>query len=613
MKRVFSILGLFFLVTLVTAVSNPEISTISIERAVNKFKLDSKRFSESTFLLQSAIEQLDSANPKSVISVRQSLMQCRMDFKALEYFIEYFFPTAAVTYNMPPVYEIEEPNMEYTEPIGLQVIESLLNEKNIYERKMEMLMHMKLITSSAEDINSLLFNFKGNDQQLLESIHIELIRVLTLGISGFDASILKTGIKESWAALRSVKYALQPFLSTSESVADSVSFYLDQSIKYLFKNPDFDSFDRLHFYTDYALPLQSHFSALITRKGMEINTGTALNKKATQLFSTFFFNRKNFSSDGDKKRLVELGRVLFFEKTLSGNGKRSCASCHNPNKYFTDGLAKSRAFDNKSFVARNSPTILYAAFQYSQRWDGFLNSLEDQITSVLFSREEMNSNEEIIHKNLAGERKYREAFKKTFNNDSLSSISANNVAIAIAAFIGSAAPFNSDFDKYINGDHKAMTPQQKKGFNLFMGKAKCGTCHFAPLFNGLLPPLYNSTEVEVIGVPKTDQLDKPVYDEDRGRYNLFPTRFYEKAFKTPGLRNVSETKPYMHNGAFNSLETVMDFYNKGGGNGIGLIHKNQTLSDEALNLSKEETENIISFMNSLTDSPSSINQIIQPR
>jgi len=147
----------------------------------------------------------------------------------------------------------------------------------------------------------------------------------------------------------------------------------------------------------------------------------------------------------------------------------------------------------------------------------------------------------------------------------------------------------------------ALTAQEINGFNLFMGKAQCGTCHFAPLFNGLVPPLYNLSELEVLGTTKTDNLDKPEPDTDSGRFNVFPIAFYEKAFKTPTVRNVSATGPYMHNGSFKTLETVVEFYNKGGANGLGLTMNNQTLSPLPLNLSKEEVNDIVSFMQALED------------
>jgi cytochrome c peroxidase len=172
---------------------------------------------------------------------------------------------------------------------------------------------------------------------------------------------------------------------------------------------------------------------------------------------------------------------------------------------------------------------------------------------------------------------------------------------ALADYVRTLTPFNSPFDHYINGDHTALTALQKRGFNLFMGKGQCGTCHFAPLFNGLTPPLYNRTEFEVLGTPMTKDLLHPVMDTDQGRYSFFRIGFYERAFKTPTVRNAAVTGPYMHNGALDNMEQVLDFYDKGGGNGIGMTLSNQTLATTQLNLDTTEKKAIISFMEALTD------------
>jgi cytochrome c peroxidase len=164
------------------------------------------------------------------------------------------------------------------------------------------------------------------------------------------------------------------------------------------------------------------------------------------------------------------------------------------------------------------------------------------------------------------------------------------------------SPFNSPFDKYIAGDKNALTKQQIRGFNLFMGKAQCGTCHYAPVFNGLIPPLYKRTEFEILGTTKNTDFKNPELDADSGRYTTFPTKYYMGAFKTPTVRNIARTAPYMHNGAFATLEQVLEFYNKGGGVGLGLNVPMQTLSPKPLQLDSSEVNDIISFLHSLTDS-----------
>jgi len=160
---------------------------------------------------------------------------------------------------------------------------------------------------------------------------------------------------------------------------------------------------------------------------------------------------------------------------------------------------------------------------------------------------------------------------------------------------------NSRFDQYMRGDTLKLTRREKNGFNLFMGKAKCATCHHLPLFNGLLPPDFSETESEVLGVPQSNDRHNAKLDPDEGRFLFTNSSIHKYSFKTPTLRNIGLTAPYMHNGVYTTLEEVMEFYNKGGGRGLGIAPSSQTLPFDKLNLSKKEIFNIISFMLSLTD------------
>ncbi|MEG0760395.1 MAG: cytochrome C peroxidase, partial [Chryseobacterium sp.] len=136
--------------------------------------------------------------------------------------------------------------------------------------------------------------------------------------------------------------------------------------------------------------------------------------------------------------------------------------------------------------------------------------------------------------------------------------------------------------------------------NLFMGKAQCATCHFLPLFNGTVPPNFKKTEQEVLGVAE-NAFNKKI-DSDAGRGKFHQTiAFLQNSFKTPTLRNVSKTAPYMHNGGYKTLQEVMQFYNQGGGKGFNLKVENQTLSDKKLNLTSIEIDEIIEFLNALND------------
>jgi cytochrome c peroxidase len=147
----------------------------------------------------------------------------------------------------------------------------------------------------------------------------------------------------------------------------------------------------------------------------------------------------------------------------------------------------------------------------------------------------------------------------------------------------------------------AMTKNEINGFNLFMGKAKCGTCHFMPLFSGAKPPRYYYMESEVIGVPSTVKKINAKLDADSGRYLSTRYPIHQFSFKTSTLRNIALTAPYMHNGVFKTLEEVVDFYNEGGGKGLHIAPPNQSLPFDKLNLTPQEKKDIISFMKTLTD------------
>jgi cytochrome c peroxidase len=138
-----------------------------------------------------------------------------------------------------------------------------------------------------------------------------------------------------------------------------------------------------------------------------------------------------------------------------------------------------------------------------------------------------------------------------------------------------------------------------------MGKAQCGTCHFAPNFSGLVPPLYTENESEVLGVPEDPNAAVKKADADNGRYSnkLYSEMawIYEKSFKTVTVRNAALTAPYFHNGSYKTLKQVVDFYNNGGGAGMGLNIKNQTLAADSLHLSDGEKKSLVAFMQSLND------------
>jgi len=605
MKIVIGLLSLTCCLVVLTSLSGPYIPDKGIEPAIAFFKIEAAGFAKATDELMQAIDSIERNNPVNLRKAREALKKCRLHYKRIEFFLDYFFSTAAVIYNAPAKYEIEEPYMEFQEPIGLQVIEGLLYEKNPYAKKEELKQQADAINSSATDLGSLLYSFHADDSKLLESIRIHLLKVITLGITGFDAPFLKSGMEEAEVSLVTMHHILAPFLDGGSPTAVAVDTLFKESIEYLQINTNFDTADRLSFLKTYALPLQYQLSLLIKELGLYLDTGNGIvNYEARDIFSKDALNITVFAEKNDwrkKEELIELGKQLFFETGLSGNNKISCATCHRPENYFSEPQPKSIAFDGHSFVQRNAPTLFYAGYQHEQFWDGRAKSLEEQVKTVINNPQEMNGSVALntLTARLPG---YANSFKEVFGKEEDSLLSGDKVAYAIAAYIRELNPRDSRFDRYLHGEENLLTAAEKRGFNLFMGKAQCGTCHFAPLFNGLVPPFYNLSELEVLGTLETDDLGKPRLDKDRGRVEIFPMDFYEQAFKTPTVRNVSVTAPYMHNGAFRTLDSVVEFYNKGGAAGLGLSISNQTMSSTPLNLSGQEVRDVVSFLHSLKDS-----------
>lgn len=621
----------------------PVSSDEGVQAAAEYFTSQSRLFTGSCTALRKAIE-----TKQPVAVLRQRLVECRARYKHLESFLEYFFRSSSTIYNRPPKFEAEDGSMEYQSPVGLQVIESLLYDKRtdwktLYEQA-------KAVESSAADLPALLYGFKADDRQVLESLRIELIRVMALDITGYEAPLLKTGIQESYEAMVALDIQLTPYLHRGEVRSDSLRWYLDRVLDRLSGGrkgvsgfdtkwaSDFDAFDRMAFLCEAILPLQRQLGSFIRERKLELNTNKVLNYAADDLFSPDALIPENFpggraargtggervGEDGrraagqqapelaDQVSLMKQGRALFFDASLSGNGQKSCASCHNPTLGFTDGQRVSIGFDGHQPLSRNTPTLLYSGYQFNLFWDGRVHSLDEQIQTVLHDEHEMKADTAELSRRGGAEQ----------------------IAAALAAYVRSLHPMNSPFDRYMRGAVR-LSANEINGANLFMGKAQCATCHFIPLFNGLIPPDYALTEFEVLGTTATDEFgtgetksaSRPTMKRsqvghvgqggqarqggqvgsllklspDQGRYQQYPFPFFKGAFKTPTVRNAAVTGPYMHNGAFHSLESVLEFYNKGGGAGLGLEVPDQTLSAEALHLTPDEVKDIILFIHTLTD------------
>ena len=275
-----------------------------------------------------------------------------------------------------------------------------------------------------------------------------------------------------------------------------------------------------------------------------------------------------------------LGKSLFFDPRLSSDGNLSCASCHSPLFGWSDGLPTARGSKSK-LLERASPTIINTAYNRLQMWDGRKITLEDQAMGPMESMDEMAMDLKLLFKWLNADPGYQAMFAKAYPGEPIDN---KTLSKSLAAFERTVISTTSPFDRWVQGDRKAMTRQQVIGFRLFSDPAKgnCVACHQAPNFtdNGF----HN------IGLASHDKSNPDV-----GRYAIKPVASMKGAFKTPTLRDIGTTAPYFHDGSAKTLADVVQHYNSGG------VSKNDLSPNvKPLNLNAEEAAAIVAFMQALT-------------
>ncbi len=547
---------------------------------------------------------------QSISVLKKDFLQARLSYKKLAVLSEYYYLNESRLLNGPAIDRVEEDNPDkILAPHGFQVIENYLFsswQNSAYK---------KISDESAKMINVLDRLYKQQNREsmfrddlVFDALRSSSVRMITLGITGYDSPVAMLSLQEAGATINGIKDLLGIFKNSATETnfpAYSSAFaYLNNALIYLKSANNFNSFDRLGFIVNYADPFYKQLIEIRKTSGIQAPEGSyPVNLNTTSLFSENTFNANFFSPGGDYKMSdlkIELGRKLFYDPLLSGTKERSCASCHKPELAFTDGFKTALSIDHKKSLLRNTPTILNSGLQSRQFFDSRADILENQLDEVVHNSEEMKGSLTQSIQDLKNDTAYNNLFRKAYANEQ-EPISGFNIANAISSYIRSLLTLNSRFDQYMHGDKTSLSANEKKGFNLFMGKAKCATCHHPPLFNGLLPPDFTETESEVLGVPETTDTILAKLDPDLGKYLFTQSVIHKYSFKTPTLRNIQLTAPYMHNGVYKTLEEVMNFYNKGGGKGLKIAPENQTLPFDKLNLSKTEINDIISFMKSLTD------------
>lgn len=538
-----------------------------------------------------ALEKINSVN--NVSEKLKNYKLARKEFKLIEPILAFADKENYKSLNAPNILKVEEEDatdIKIRDPFGFQVIEELLHKDEVDVSEVD-----KIVKSTANRLKLI----RGNNTLYLKKYHVlwllrdQIARIALVGVTGFDSPVLEQSLIEAKTNYETLLFIIDVY-KNEFSKSELYTAWINelQAASKTLNEGKFTSFNRYGFIKNHAHKQLELLAKTAEDWKVEFPLTMAFNNNITSLFSkeTFninFFNDYHQLEKAMSEEKIALGKKLFNDENLSKDGVMSCATCHVKGKAFTDGLA---AFPKQK---RNTPTLPYAAYQQTFFHDGRAGSLEGQIVGVVENKNEFHTNLENLTETVKNDSTYTKSFTDLYGK-----VTDFNIRNAIANYIRSLGDFSSKFDKNINNKENTLTTSEINGFNLFMGKAKCATCHFPPVFNGTVPPNFTETEVESIGVPN---LKETGLDDDLGVYNIFKTEERKYFFKTSTVRNVSKTAPYMHNGVYETLEQVVDFYNKGGGQGLGYQIPNQTLPSDKLNLSEKEIEDLIAFMEVLTD------------
>jgi cytochrome c peroxidase len=540
----------------------------------------------------------------------------RLQLKQADFWLRYLEPTAYKKINGPLPVEWETEVFEkYEKPYkregaGLTLAPLYLDEPNYKLDSLIRLLELARTACKIYKSDSLTAHLDTHDQFYLCN-RLFLLNLAAIYTTGFECPKSERVIPELKHMLQ---YSSKIYTTFNQSFPE---YKLSSSYLQLYQamldfvnkqSNDNTTFNHFEFIKSYVNPLFAMNQQFINdyKVRSRSNMDYALNKTSVSIFDKNLYDAQNtkgiFLRVNDTQALQEIeevGRLLFYDPILSGNNERSCASCHQSTQFFSDTVnTTALAYNGKSRLPRNTPSLVNAQFNHLLLNDGKHLSLQEQTKAVITNTLEMNGDEKEVLKKILSCKEYKIAFKKFLEyTPQEKEISMEHICSAITIYYGKFSKQYSLFDEAIH-NKSLLSKEETEGFNLFMSKAQCATCHFAPQFNGVKPP-YIGSEFEVLGTPADTSYS--ALSKDEGRYLINPAIETHRAFRTGSIRNSSKTKPYMHNGVFNTLSQVVDFYNYGGGAGRGLKLENQTLSSDSLHLTEIEKQALIKFMNTLTE------------
>lgn len=601
------------------------LATIALIAFKNNIDRDGYFFNYSTNLnsfnsqQQELLKCIEGSNVNSVEDRNRIIKQIsltRRKLKVMDFWFRYLEPIAQKKINGPLPVEWETEVFEKFEKpykregAGLTLAEVYLDEEVVFKDTLLSLIRSSISASKTFSADSITDELKTHHHFYLCN-RLFLLNLASIYTTGFECPNPEQVVPELSFMLKEIQTNYNSFNKSFPDTKLSLEYLslYDEAITFVDAQPqDYSKFDHFTFIEKYINSLYAQNQKMILQYKIVSKSlvDYSLNKNCETIFNKTLYNGQNpkgiFLRVKDEAVLSEIdkvGKLLFYDPIVSGNNERSCVSCHNPQAYFADTIKQtSFQYNHKDFLPRNSPSLLNVQYNHLIMADGKHISLQDQTKAVINNPIEMGSSEKDVLGKVLSCPDYKKAFEKLLKHTPQEKeITIDHIVSAITFYYSKFSSSYSPFDHAMNGTGD-VDASVKNGFNIFMSKAQCATCHFVPQFNGVKPP-FVSSEFEVLGVPKDTSFIE--LSSDKGRFEINPATETLNAFRTGSIRNSEFTKPYMHNGAFQSLSQVIDFYDAGGGQGRGLKVDNQTLSSDSLHLTKDEKLDLIKFISSLNE------------
>jgi cytochrome c peroxidase len=547
--------------------------------------------------------------------LKRQIANNRIQLKKIDFWLRYLDPGAYKRINGPLPVEWETEVFEKFEKpykregAGLTLAELYLEEENFSRDSFAILISKSIEAAQIYFHDSITRDLRSHDHFFLAN-RLFLLNLATIYTTGFECPDTKNIIPELKGMIKEV-YQIYAVFNKSfpdyQVKPDYLKLYSEMMVYVEKESEHPEQFNHFLFIRDYVNPLFAiNQSYLRLYKAITTNFNDySLNDYAVSIYDKQLYTGqdvkgvyRSIKDSSTLEEIMDLGKLLFYDPILSGNNKRSCVSCHKPKEFFTDtSIATPLQFDHTNRLDRNAPSLINVGFNHLIMLDGKHINLFNQAKDVMSNKIELHNLEEELVDKVMSCPDYKNKLKKFAAQSTDKKISLRHINAAMIMYYTKFSYFYSPFDNAMNRKEN-LDATSIKGFNIFMSKAQCATCHFAPQFNGVKPP-YIGSEFEVIGVPETNEYKK--LSPDKGRYLINPAKETMHAFRTGTIRNAFHTKPYMHNGALKTLEEVIDLYDSGGGAGKGLIVDNQTLSSDSLRLNDFEKQALMKFIESLTE------------